>query len=94
MSVSVEDWVEDQRAAGLTINYDSLNREGFPFFLRNSLNGVKISDGDQWRWETPRVIIGIPLGAFDRLTIPQQLSRNFFPSTILANGALMRLRRN
>lgn len=50
MEKGVIAWVEDQREAGMTVGYDSLRRDGFPFFLRVHIDEPFFASPDGWRW--------------------------------------------
>jgi hypothetical protein len=55
MKSAVHDWVEDQRAAGLTVNHGTVTSDGFPFFLRVHIDNALISSPDGWRWQGQRL---------------------------------------
>ena len=53
MEKAVAAWAEDQRAAGMTVEYSALIRDGFPFFLRVHIEDplVETPEGLRWRGE-------------------------------------------
>ncbi len=47
----VEDWAEDQRRAGMTVEYADMTMSGFPFrFVLTTTDPVMGSDRDGWQW--------------------------------------------
>ena len=57
METSVVDWVEDQRAAGLTVNHGAIKRDGFPFFLRVHIDAPHIDSPGAFSWNAERLSI-------------------------------------
>ncbi len=55
MKTAVLDWTEDQRNAGLTVNYTNILSDGFPFFLRVHIDNVEIASPEGWRWRGERL---------------------------------------
>lgn len=53
MEKAVAAWAEDQRAAGMTVEYSALIRDGFPFFLRVHVEDpfIETPEGLRWRGE-------------------------------------------
>lgn len=62
MRRSIAAWADDQRAAGLEVDYDSIAASGFPFFLRGAVSNVSIGDAPGWRWRAPKLYVdALPL---------------------------------
>lgn len=62
MRRSITSWADDQRAAGLEVEYDSIAAGGFPFFLRGAVGNVSIGEAPGWRWSAPRLYVdALPL---------------------------------
>jgi hypothetical protein len=62
MRRSISAWADDQRAAGLEVEYDSIATSGFPFFLRGAVRNVSIGAAPDWRWRAPRLYVdALPL---------------------------------
>jgi len=55
MKSAVLDWIEDQRDAGLTVNYSDIVSDGFPFFLRVHIDDAEIASTNGWRWRGERL---------------------------------------
>ena len=53
----VSEWVDDQRAAGLSIEHGDIGIGGFPFQLRANIDDVVIAAPGEWRWRTPRLAV-------------------------------------
>lgn len=65
-------WATAQNAAGLSVRYDSLSAEGFPFFLRVHVSLPSITDQRGRRWAGERLSID---------ALPYQLDRLIFSAT-------------
>lgn len=50
MKAAVDDWVFEQREAGLTVSHGAVKADGFPFFLRVHIAEPDIASPDGWRW--------------------------------------------
>jgi len=50
MKAAVDDWVAEQREAGLTVSHGAIKAGGFPFFLRVHILEPDIASPDSWRW--------------------------------------------
>ena len=50
MKSAVNDWVLEQRAAGLEVSHGELSAEGFPFFLRVRVETPSVAAPGAWRW--------------------------------------------
>lgn len=57
MRSSVLEWVDDQRAAGMTVTHGSITRHGFPFFLRLHIDDPDLALPDVWRWQAERLTL-------------------------------------
>ncbi len=55
MEIAVNDWVADQRAAGLTVEHGRIKREGFPFFLRVHIDAPHIAAHGAGAWRAERL---------------------------------------
>ena len=55
MEKAVVAWAEDQRAAGITVEYSALIRDGFPFFLRVHVEDPLIETPEGLRWRGERL---------------------------------------
>lgn len=55
MKLAVEDWVEDQRQSGLTVEHGPITSGGFPFFLRVHIDDPQIQSAEEWHWSAERV---------------------------------------
>lgn len=72
MKTAVNDWVADQRAAGLSVAHGPVTSDGFPFFLRVHIDAPDIASQDQWRWKADRLTLD---------ALPYDLSRLIFSPT-------------
>lgn len=81
METSVIDWVDEQRAAGLTINHGAIQRNGFPFFLRVDIDAPQIESPHAFTWKAERLSID---------ALPYDLNRLIFTPSgkqlVSANG--------
>ncbi len=87
MKKAVNDWAQDQRAAGAVVSYDALKSDGFPFFLRVHVEQPEIEYADQLRWRTDRLTID---------ALPYNLNRLIFSTRSeqqvrVANGSEWRI---
>lgn len=57
METSVNEWVDEQRAAGLTIDHGAIQRDGFPFFLRVHIDAPQITSPGAFAWQAERLSI-------------------------------------
>lgn len=57
MKNAVDEWAQDQRAAGLYVSYGAVTTEGFPFFLRVHIDDPVVADPGAWRWRARRLSI-------------------------------------
>ena len=57
METAVNDWVADQRAAGLTVEHGRIKREGFPFFLRVHIDAPHIASRGTGAWRAERLTL-------------------------------------
>ncbi|GJL95539.1 MAG: hypothetical protein DHS20C05_19440 [Hyphococcus sp.] len=55
MKKAVYQWVEDQRALGLTVTHGDIDVDGFPFFLRVHIEEPEIAAAGEWRWRSDRL---------------------------------------
>lgn len=57
METAVNDWVADQRAAGLTVEHGRIRRDGFPFFLRVHIDAPHIASPSVGAWRAERLTL-------------------------------------
>lgn len=57
MKKGVNEWVADQRAAGMIVEHESVAAEGFPFFLRVHVDDPHIEQPGAWRWRAERLTL-------------------------------------
>lgn len=50
MKAAVDDWVNEQREAGLLVSHGAVKAGGFPFFLRVHISEPDIASPDSWQW--------------------------------------------
>ena len=52
---AVSIWVEEQRAAGMDVSYETIQTDGFPFFLRLHVDRPSIAAPGEWAWRAERL---------------------------------------
>ncbi|MBL6928584.1 MAG: DUF2125 domain-containing protein [Rhodospirillales bacterium] len=65
-------WIEEQRNAGLAVNFKTLDIGGFPFSLQMTVDGPTIAapkSSARWGWEGEKVRASMRLWRPDRVTI-------------------------
>ena len=69
MESAVEDWVDDQRRAGFVVEHGSIERDGFPFFLKVRIDAPIIEQPDVFAWRAD---------ALSLHALPYELNRLIF----------------
>lgn len=77
MRQTVDDWVTDQRSAGMDVEHGKIEIRGYPFFLRARVTDVMIGDSDVWQWRAEILDIDLTPTALDRLTFRPQGAQSF-----------------
>lgn len=57
MRRAIAAWADDQRTAGLEVEYRAVKTTGFPLFLRGVVAEARISDGRSFSWDAPAFFI-------------------------------------
>lgn len=52
---AVSSWTEEQRNAGLEVSYETIQTDGFPFFLRVHIDRPSIAAPGEWAWRGERL---------------------------------------
>ncbi len=78
MRLSVDQWVADQRAAGMTVTHGDLSITGYPFFLRAHAPDVSIAAAEGWRWSSGALDIDLTPIAPTQLTFRPRGAQLFY----------------
>lgn len=72
MEKAIAAWAEEQRAAGIAVNYSATRRDGFPFFLRVHIEDPSVATPEGFGWRGERLSLD---------ALPYELNKVIFSPT-------------